>query len=423
MNHDMPAEHRLDRAELEQLQLDRLRCVLAETQQAGGFYARKYPGVDVASLSGFAGLPYTTRGEIEADQAANPPFGTLPTLALTQYTRFHQTSGSQGEPLKWLDTPQSWTWWKQCWRTIYDAAQIADGQPIMYPFSFGPFIGFWSAFESAAERGQRVLAGGGMTTAARLRMILEQGVAAICCTPTYALRMVEVAHQEGMDLRGSNVSALIVAGEPGGSVGTIRERMEAGWSARVFDHAGMTEIGAWGFECPAAPGGVHVMEDQFIAEIRELGSGQILPGGRGELVLTNLGRCGMPLIRYRTGDIVDLRVSPCPCGRSLAWLDGGILGRVDDMLFVRGNNVFPAAIEGILRSINGITEFRIAVRQCAELPDLEIEFESSLPDDANAMIDRIVAAFQDQLHFKPRVKQVPDGTLPRFEMKAKRWVR
>lgn len=326
--------------------------------------------------------------------------------------------------MRWLDTAESWSWWRHCWSVIYAAAGVRPGDRFAFTFSFGPFIGFWGAFESAAALGHWVMPCGGMTTSARLRYLTGHGATIVCCTPTYALRMAEVAAEEGIDLRGSAVRALIVAGEPGGSIPATRARIEGAWGARVFDHAGMTEVGPWGFECAERPGGLHVMESEFVAEVVDSGTGREVGNGEaGELVLTNLGRLGMPLIRYRTGDQVRLTRDRCACGRWFAWAEGGVLGRIDDMLIVRGNNVFPSAVEGVLRGFDEVAEYRLVEEKSGAMSELRIEIEPAGGSSSHGLSERVAGAVRDQLHFRPMVALVAAGSLPRFEMKGKRVVR
>jgi phenylacetate-CoA ligase len=307
---------------------------------------------------------------------------------------------------------------------VYRAAGLTREDKLVFPFSFGPFIGFWGGYEAAADRGNLVLAAGGMTTSARLRYLLDNEATVVCCTPTYALRMAEVADAEGLRLAQSSVRALIVAGEPGGNIPTVRARIESSWGARVFDHSGMTEMGAYGFECVEVPGGMHVMETEFIAEVIDPATTAPLPDGQeGELVLTNLGRWGSPLIRYRTGDQARLIRDRCACGRWFARLEGGILGRVDDMLIVRGNNVFPSAVEGVIREFREVGEFNFVVDRPRSLAELEIRVEPVAGVEAADLAERIGDRVRDRLLFRPKVTIVPRGTLPRSEMKARRVVR
>jgi len=420
-----PAEELLDPRTLATLQRRKLAAMLAELEDRNRFYTDKFANLAFDPLTDpLDSLPFTTRQELEADQLAAPPYGTNLTYPVARYTRLHQTSGSGGRAMRWLDTPESWNWFKNLWGTIYRAAGVRDGDRLMFPFSFGPFVGFWAAFESAAALGNLALAAGGMTTIARLKMLRDNEVDVVCCTPTYALRMAEVAREEKFDLAGAKVSKLIVAGEPGGSVPEIRNRIQDQWKARVFDHTGMTEIGALGFECLPNPGGVHLNEAECIPEVVDPATGKAVPDGEpGELVLTNLGRWGSPLIRYRTNDRVRLTRNQCSCGRWFARLEGGILGRYDDMITVRGNNVFPAGLEAIIRTFPEVAEFRVTVIGSGALAEVKIELEPATESDGVTLAERCGRAVQDTLSFRAQVLTVACGSLPRFEMKAKRFIR
>jgi len=418
-----------DQSGIAALQLERLRALLGEILPANPFYARKLgdAGIKVSSNFGvddLRRLSFTTKEELAADQAGHPPYGRNLTYPLVRYTRMHQTSGTAGAPLRWLDTPESWQWVLGCWQAVYEIAEVKSGERLFFPFSFGPFLGFWAAFEAANQLGFMCLAGGGMTSQARLRSLLDHDATVVLCTPTYALHLAEVARQARLDLPSSRVRALIVAGEPGGSILSTRQRIEAGWGARVFDHAGMTEIGPASVECPSNPAGLHVLESEFIAEIIDPVRLEPVPAGQvGELVLTNLGRSGSPLLRYRTGDLVGADPQPCPCGRPLLRLGGGILGRTDDMIHVRGNNCYPSALENIVRRFPEVTEFRITVDERESLPALDIDLEPARADGSLDLAERVSQSIRDELLFRANVKVVAPGSLPRFEMKAKRVVR
>jgi phenylacetate-CoA ligase len=365
------------------------------------FYARKIAAVD--SLDDL----FTRKQELIDDQAENPPYGTNLTFPLDRYTRFCQTSGTSGHPLHWLDTPESWSWMLGNWDRVYQAAGVTAKDHIFFAFSFGPFLGFWTGFEAATRMGALAIPGGGMRTAVRLRTILETRATVLCCTPTYAIRLAEAAGEESIDLDESSVRRIIVAGEPGGSIAATRAHIEQLWpGARVVDHHGMTETGPVSYGCPERPGVLHVIESSYIAEVID-----------GELILTNLGRIGSPLIRYRTGDLVRAVRGQCVCGTSDVALEGGILGRTDDMVVVRGVNIYPSAVEEVLRS-EGVTEYRVEIRTKRALTQLHIQVEA----DAG-VIHRLEAALTNAFSLRIPVSSVPTGTLPRFEAKAKRWVR
>jgi phenylacetate-CoA ligase len=411
---------------LAQLQQHKLSELLGAVVASNPFYQRKLGALKWdAQRNSLSQLPFTTRDELEKDQTDHPPFGTNLTFPLDRYSRFHQTSGTHGKPMRWLDTPESWRWFETCWATILDAAGVSPQDRLFFPFSFGPFVGFWAAFEGAAAMGRLCIPGGGMSTERRLRMILDNQATVVFCTPTYALRMADVALELKIDLPASSVRMLIVAGEAGGSIPGTRQKIEQAWGARVFDHSGMTEIGAVTFECLENPGtGFHVIESEFIAEVIDPTSGQPVPDGSvGELVLTNLGRIGSPLIRYCTGDQVRLSRSGCPCGRAFARLDGGILGRVDDMLVVRGNNVFPTAVESVLRGFPELAEFRMTVFDQGPLAQVKLELEPTPLCADNTLGARVERALQTAFSFRAEVLLVEPGTLPRSEMKSQRFIR
>jgi phenylacetate-CoA ligase len=394
---------------------ERLRRLLTEILPGNRFYRNK-----LGAAPALAELPFTTKAELLADQQGHPPYGSLLTYPLERYTRLHQTSGTSGAPLRWLDTPESWEWMLGCWRTIYGVVGVAAGQRLLFAFSFGPFLGFWTAFEAAQQLGCLCLSAGGMSSGARLRMLLDHRAEVLLCTPTYALHLAQIAQEQGIDLRQAAVRKVIVAGEPGGSIAATRARIEQAWNARVFDHHGMTEVGPMTVECSEGPGGLHVLEEDYLAEaIDPAGDRAVSPGELGELVVTNLGRWGSPLIRYRTGDLVRLDAKPCPCGRSWPRLVGGILGRTDDMIALRGNNVYPSAIEGVIRRFAEVTEYRLVIDETSALKELRVEIEPA-PAAASNLAERVAAAIRDELLFRADVVVVPPGSLPRFEMKAKR---
>jgi phenylacetate-CoA ligase len=425
--HDQSVE-KLQPAALAELHAAKLKALL-EAQANNKFYKAKFKaaGIKAADVANAAitDLPFTTKAELVADQEKSAPFGSNLSGPLLDYTRFHQTSGSTGAPLRWLDTTPSWEWMLRNWSWIYAAAGVKPKDRVCFTFSFGPFLGFWTAFEAAVKYGALCFPGGGLSTTARLRFMLDNGITVVCCTPTYALRMAEVAAEERINISLSPVRLLLVAGEPGGSVPQTRSRIEEAWGARCVDHYGMTEVGPACFECEKSRGRLHVIESEYIAESIDSKTGQRVADGEiGELVLTNLGRLSSPVIRYRTGDMVKLvRHAPCACGRSFLSLEGGILGRVDDMLVVRGVNVYPSAVEEVVRRFPEIAEFRVDVQQQRAMTELKVTIELSADCEERAVAKSLAAEFQKSLSLRIPVEIAKPGTLPRFEMKSRRWVK
>ncbi len=355
----------------------------------------------------WSGVPFTTKAELAADFAAHPPYGSNLTFPRSRYTHFCQTSGTTGAPLAILDTPESWDWMLGNWQGIYRESGVMPGDAIYFAFSFGPFLGFWTAFEAAAKYGALCIPGGGLSSAARLRAMSVHRPRVLCCTPTYALHLADVARKEGIDVR---VEKIIVAGEPGGSIPSVRDRMSAAWSgAEVIDHYGMTEVGPVAFQKTGQPGALHIIEESYFAEVIDPKTlAPVADGALGELVLTSLGRIAWPLLRYRTGDLVRRRGSA---------LEGGIIGRTDDMVVVRGVNIYPSAVDAVVRQFPQIIEYRVTVWKRSEMTELAIEIES-LDVDAAAQLEQALSQ-----SFSLRIPVERADELPRFELKAHRWRR
>ena len=428
-----PAAECASRDEIARRQSEHLVELLKLVDGRNPFYTRKWSdaGVRVADLvlpDDLHALPLTTKAELVADQDENAPWGTAMTEPLERYTRYNQTSSTTGRPLRWLDTNKSWQWALDCWRAVYRAAHVSHTDRIFFPFSFGPFLGFWTAFEAGTQMGAHCVPAGGMSSEARLALIDIVQPTVVCCTPTYALRLSEVAGSHDATLGDSSVTTLIVAGEPGGSIPSTRERIERAWGARVIDHHGLTEVGPVSFECWESPGQVHLNECEFLCEVLDPSTGTPVDDGQqGELVITTLGRTASPVVRYRTGDLV-VRVSdddgPCACGRTLARLRGGILSRVDDMVYVRGVNVFPAAIEAVVQGVDDVVEYRATVRRTDALADLslEVEIAPSAARDEATVVALVSSRLLQSIGLTVPVTAVDHGSLPRFEMKARRFV-
>ncbi len=405
----------MDRNAIHEQQTARLRQLLAEVMSANPFYRDRIKGAgidpSVVTLESFSeSMPFTSRDDWTGDQLANPPFGTNLTYPADRYVHFCRTSGSTGKAMIWLDTCEGWDAMLGNWARVYAAAGIEHAHRIFFAFSFGPFLGLWTAYDAAAKLGHLCIPGGGLSSVARLNLMLDTHAQVLCCTPTYAIRLARVAEENNIDLSQSSIKAIIVAGEPGGSIPATRDHISQCWKgARVFDHHGMTEVGPVTYECPVEPGVLHVMEDAYYPEVID-----------DELILTTLKRPGSPLLRYRTGDVVSAEWrSPCACGSHELCLLGGILGRKDDLVVVRGMNIFPSAVEGIVRAFDAIDEYRVEVTSVDGLAQIKILVEAR---DA-AVVRSLEGKLQAALFLRIPVAMVEPGSLPRFEMKASRWVR
>jgi len=417
----------LDRASLAAHQLSRLNDLLTTILPDNRFYAEKLATAPhhLEHLDQLRELPLTTKEDLLADDAALHWPANL-TWSVDQYVHYHQTSGTRGRPLSVCDTAADWQWWVDSWQYVLDAAEITSADRALLAFSFGPFIGFWSAHDALVERGTMAIPGGGMNTLARLDLIKRTGTTALFCTPTYAMHLVEVAEEHSINLAHFDVRKIVVAGEPGGSVPATRQRIETAWNARLTDHSGASEVGPWGYS-DRQQRGLHILEAEFIPEFLSVATGE--PAGKGELshlILTSLGRPGMPILRYRTGDLVkptwpnddnDNNGENIERPNHFVLLEGGVLGRADDMMIIRGVNIFPSSIEQILRSFPEVVEFRLTARKRGEMDELVVEVEDRLQDPR-----RIAEELQLRLGLKVDVRLAPAMSLPRFEGKGARFV-
>jgi phenylacetate-CoA ligase len=370
----------------------------------------------------FDSFEFTSKFELQNSQSFYPPYGDFHYLHLAEYNRFHQTSGSSGKPLLFLDSQDGWEWLLNNWLKIFALAGIEKGDRLFFPFSFGPFLGFWTAFEAACKAGCLSFPGGGMSSESRLALIQNQNINVIFTTPSYALRLGEVAQGQGINLQDLGIKKLVLAGEPGANIPATRLRIEKDWGPIVVDHHGMTETGPVTVECSITPGLLHIIENAFIAEVIDPNTQKKLSlGSIGELVLSSIGRAGCPLLRYRTGDIVHLNQQKCACGFNGQSLKGGILSRADEMIFLKGNNIYPSALQNMLHSIEGILDFRITFYKTEGNQNLLFEIET-LQTDYESIKNMLEKMIQTAFLFKPVIKIVPTGSLPTQEMKSKRFI-
>ncbi len=423
--HERRSLEALDARQLAAHQLRRLNRLLKAILPLNRFYVDKLSQLSSTSLQAADGplrslaelteLPFTFK-----DELLNPghPHDLAANLTFSQdrYTRFHQTSGTRGRPLVVLDTAEDWRWWIECWQFVLDAAEVGPGDCVFLAFSFGPFVGFWSAFDAAVARGCLVVPGGGLNTLARLELLRRTKATALFCTPSYALHLAEVAQENQIKIGDLEVRKIVLAGEPGGSVPSVRGRIEAAWQANVLDHSGATEVGPWGYGDSQGKG-LYVNENDFMAEFLSVETGGAAAEGElSELVLTNLGRIGSPVIRYRTGDLVRPSWQH-PGPNRFVFLPGGVLSRADDMMVIRGVNVFPTAIEQILLGFPEVVEYRTTARKIGEMDHVLVEIEDRLNDP-----ERVAVELRLRLGLKMEVRAVPLGSLPRVEGKGKRFV-
>jgi len=414
-----------ERRRLEQLaptelaahQLARLNSLVARMLPHNRFYASKLADVrfPLRSLDELEQLPFTFKDELQ-DMVGSGEYAANLTFPIDRYVRYHRTSGTRGRPLVVLDTFEDWNWWVETWQFVLDVAEVGPHDRALMAFSFGPFIGFWSAYDAVVARGAMVIPTGAMSSLARLETARAARATIMFCTPSYALHLAEVGAQYQVDVAALPLRSIVVAGEPGGSIPAVRQRLEQAWNARVVDHSGASEVGPWGYAAPQGQG-LYVVESEFLPEFLSVESGRPAAEGElSELVLTSLGRLGSPVIRYRTGDLVRPTWN-APGANRFVLLQGGVLGRTDDMMIVRGVNIYPTSVEQIIHSFPEIVEYRMIAHKRGAMDELTIEIEDRLESP-----DRVAAELYLRLGLRVAVRTVELGSLPRYEGKARRFV-
>ena len=428
-----PKTETLARPALQALQLAKLRTQIAWAKERSPWYRRTLAEVDPAaiqSVDDLGQLPLLTREQWMESQFAHPPYGEIPAIGPDGAIRVHTTSGTTGQgPLRALDSRKDWAWIAEMWCYGIWGCGVRPTDTAYIAFGYGSFIGFWGLHYAMEKIGVLNVPGGAQTTESRVRQIIDFGATVVASTPTYALRLAQGAEALGIDLRGSAVSRVILSGEPAGSIPQTKALIEEQWGAKAFDTAGMTEIGTiMVFECEDQPGGTHIVEDHVLEEVLDPDTLAPVPyGTAGERVVTSFGRGSTPLIRYRTGDLVcRVPADTCSCGRGFDIYEGGILGRVDDMKIIRGTNVYPRAIEAIVREYPVVDEFQTVITREGVRDEITLRVE--LKADAGvaeweplsrALHTRLAHAHEG-LNF--RIERAGEGDLPRFELKAKRTI-
>ena len=394
------------------------------------FYRRKMDdaGVkpeDVRSLDDIGKLPFTTKDELKADQAEHPPWGSILAVPFEECLRIHSTSATTGRPVMYLDTASDWEgFYRSYARGLYGMG-IRKSDMVMCAFSYGPWIGFWSGFYAAQTLGCLLFPAGGFSTEQRIDALLTYPITVLGSTPSYALYMAEEAKKRGIDLaKDSKIRITWHTGEPGASIPAMKKKLEGAFGAEVFDLPGLTELAAWGFSCTDHSGIVHVHEDYCLPEVLNLESGEpVGPGEEGELVFTSLYRKAMPLLRYRTRDVIQVADRACPCGRTLFSIEGGVLGRLDDMKKIRGVIVYPMRIEEIVRTFPEMDEFMVYLRRKEGLDEITVEIDPSpeVSKDAHpGLKKKMESELRLGLGIRASVEIVESGALPRWDHKARR---
>jgi len=430
-----PVLETLPREKIRALQLKKFRKIFEWTYDHSKFHRKLYDDAgiipqNIRSFEDIRRVPTVEKSMMRDIQGKDPfPYGDALCVPLEEVTIFRQTSGTTGQPVYQPDTWQDWEWWTECWSYILWAQGYRPRDRVFIPFGYNIFVAFWAGHYAAEKIGCEVIPGGVLDTKARILKIQELQATAMMGTPTYILGMAETARMKlDIDPSQLTINKITCAGECGASIPSTKKRLEDAWNAKVYDHAGATEIGAWSFECSEQPGGMHVNEALFLVEIEDMETGEIIEesGRRGKMIITALDRQAQPCVRFDSKDIIEWADEPCACGRTARLIKGGVVGRADDITKVKGVLLAPSAIEEVVRSVDGLgDEYEVIVDKVgdAESIQLKVEVLDENPDQDQCRL--IEAELADQLRLKTNLRYDIEicgcETLPRYEVKAKRF--
>lgn len=424
----------LPRERLEALQLKKFKRILTWAYSNSRFHRALYQQAgmhpeDINSWDDIRRVPKVEKAMMKPVQRKDPfPYGDALCVDLDDVCVFRQTSGTTGQPIYQADTWQDWEWWTECWATLLWAQGYRPHDRVFLPFGYNVFVAFWAAHYASEKIGCETVPGGVLDTKSRILKIQELQATAMMATPTYVLGMADTArNQLHIDPATLPITKITCAGEPGALIPSTKQRIEEIWGAKVYDHAGATEIGAWGFECSCQSGALHVNEAMFLAEVEDLETGEPVTkaGQKGKLVITALDRIAQPCIRFDAKDIVEICDEQCECGRTYKLFKGGVIGRADDITKVKGVLLAPSAIEDVVRSMQGLgNEYEVIVDKKGDTDTITLKVE--LTEEAgNSAIQELRSELSTQLRLKTNLgynlEILPPNSLPRYEVKARRF--
>lgn len=417
----------LPREELEALQLRRLQTQCARVYANVPFYRRRFEEIgitpeDIKSLSDLKLLPFTEK----QDMRNNYPFGLF-AMPRESIVRLHASSGTTGKATVTGYTRRDISNWSDCMARSLAMAGLSARDIIHVAYGYGLFTGGLGAHYGVERLGGTAIPASGGSTKRQAQLIRDFGASGICCTPSYALHLYDAAVEQGIDFKQLPLRVGVFGAEPWTE--EMRRDMEQKMGIQALDVYGLSEVMGPGvaMECADGRSGLHIQEDHFLAEIIDPITGEQLPlGERGELVLTTLTKEGIPLIRYRTRDITSLSHTPCPCGRTFARLHR-FTGRTDDMLIIRGVNVYPSQIEAILLETEGVSpHYQIIVTRDGALDNVEVQVEVSGSNFSDTVKDlqrresSIQKTIKEFLGISTKVRLVEPRSIQRSEGKAVR---
>jgi phenylacetate-CoA ligase len=429
-----PYRETLPSEQLLQLQLKKFKRIVRWAYDHSRFHRRLYEeaGIvpeEIRTLDDVRRVPKVEKSMMRTIQLKDPfPYGDALCVPLDEVTEFRQTSGTTGQPVYQPDTWQDWEWWSECWATLLWAQGYRPHDRVFIPFGYNVFVAFWAGHYACEKIGCETVPGGVLDTQARILKIQELKATAMMATPTYVLGMADTAKKKlsidpASDL---TIRRITCAGEPGALIPATKKRMEEAWGAKVFDHSGATEIGAWGFECEAQPGALHVNEAMFLTEVEDMDTGQPVtePGKRGKLVITALDRKAQPCIRFDSKDIVEISSETCECGRSYRLFPGGVVGRADDITKIKGVLFAPSSVEDVVRSIQGLSdEYELIVDKKGDVDHLLLRVETApgAPSEPKEIEQQLRTTLRLKTNLQYDIEFHDYGSLPRYEVKAKRF--
>ncbi len=428
-----PVLETMDQEKLRALQLKKFKAIFTWAFEKSKFHRSLYDkaGVtpsDIRTFEDIHRVPKVEKSMMRSIQCKDPfPYGDALCIPLEEVSNFRQTSGTTGQPVYQADSWQDWEWWAECWSFILWSQGYRPTDRVFIPFGYNIFVAFWAGHYAAEKMGCEVVPGGVLDTEARILKIQELRATAMMGTPTYMLGMADTARSKlGIAPEKLGIRRITCAGEPGASIPATKKRLEEAWNAKVFDHAGATEIGAWSYECLEQPGGLHVNQGMFLVEIEDIETGEIIeePGRRGKMVITALDRMAMPCVRFDAKDVIEWDAKQCSCGRTYRLIKGGVVGRVDDITKVKGVLLAPVAIEEVVRGIEGLSnEYEVVVDKKGDSESIKLKVE--VMPGSEGRTQELKAELKHQLRLKTNlgydIEFFDYGKLPRYEVKARRF--
>lgn len=421
-----------DPSERRERSLTRLQDQLRRCYENIPFYRRHWEANDfhpeaVKSWEDFTqGAPVITKKMLVADQAEHPPFGSYLGVPEEDVFRIHGSSGTTGTPTMYGVDRNDWDRAGEAFAATQWAMGVRPEMVVQFAFPFSLFFGGWGTLYGAERVGASCFPLGLADTNRHIELMWKLGSQVIEATPTYLLHMAEVAKNIGYDPSDSPIRHAIVGGEPGGSIPATRERILEAWQLdTVCDSGSTSEMFPFctNTECTEMRG-PHLWQDEVWTEIvdPEDHTRALEDGERGAIVYTHLWRTSQPMIRFAPGDAGVMTSEPCPCGRTYPRLEGGVLGRLDDMLVIRGANVYPSAIEAAVRGVEGLgNEFRIIVEREGEMDEISVQVEVENTDvDRDWIAQEASRRIRENVHIRVPVELVEPGSFERSTLKAKR---